>query len=374
PPTKLEYYTGQPLDLNGMVVTALFSGDKSVVIEEGYTIEGYDSTVAAYYRLEDGKIKHTTTEHHVDDLCRFYNDLLTRVEYLARIWIEHQTVLLPSVKEGRFPYSSVRTGQDIMLKECYRDIRAGKRLFIQAPTGTGKTVSSLYPAVRALGEGYCDKIFYLTAKASTRSEAFRAAADIYRAGSHLRTVVLGARERLCQNDAAKRDPAGISGHCNPSDCPYAKAFYTKLGTALCELLAEKKGYSISCVEQQALKYGICPYEFQLELSEFCDTIICDYNYVFDPQVYLRRYFDPALRGKNQYVFLIDEAHNLGDRACDMYSASLQNTAIESCMAILPDSEEKPKKSLQSLAITLYGMRRLCEDTVQKDEEGIPHGY
>jgi Rad3-related DNA helicase len=331
-------------------------------------------TRLTYYRIEDGKIKHTTTEHCFADLERFYRELLSRVEYRARILIERQTVLLPSVDSGRFPYSSVRTGQDIMLKECYRDIRAGKRLFIQAPTGTGKTVSSLYPAVRALGEGYCDKIFYLTAKASTRSEAFRAAADIYRAGSHTRTIVLASRERLCQNDAAKRDPAGISRHCNPQDCPYAKGFYSKLGGAMYELLTEKKGYSISCTEQQAIRYGICPYEFQLELSELCDTVICDYNYVFDPQVYLRRYFDEAICKKERYVFLIDEAHNLGDRACDMYSSTLQNTQIEACMRLLPESEEVLVKALQGLAVNLFGLRRLCEENEQKDESGIAHGY
>ena len=331
-------------------------------------------TRLTYYRLEDEKLKHTTATHNFEDLKRFYFDLLARIEYRAQILIERENVLLPSVHSGRFPYSNVRNGQDIMLKECYRDIKAGKRLFIQAPTGTGKTVSSLYPAVRALGEGYCDKIFYLTAKASTRSEAFRAAADIFKAGTHLRTVVLGARERLCKNEMAKRDPVGISRHCNPKDCPLAVGFYDKLGAALCELLANQKGYSISSVESIAEKYGICPYEFQLELSEFCDTIICDYNYVFDPQIYLRRYFDEENLKKQRYVFLVDEAHNLGDRACDMHSVVLVNTQIERVLAVLPESEESLCKALKRVEVTMNGMRRLCEDNTRQDEAGVPHGY
>lgn len=331
-------------------------------------------TRLTYYRLEDGKTKHAITEHRREELEAFYLDLLSRVEYRARILIERETVLLPSAHSGHFPYSSVRTGQDIMLKECYRDIRAGKRLFIQAPTGTGKTVSSLYPAMRALGEGHCDKIFYLTAKASTRSEAFRAAADIFRAGTHLRTIVLGARERLCQNEAAKRDPVGISRHCNPQDCPYAKGFYSKLGQAMCHLLADKKGYTISCVEEYAVSCGICPYEFQLELSELCDAVICDYNYAFDPQIYLRRYFDESVAGREKYVFLIDEAHNLGDRACDMYSATLESRALVAAASLIPEAEEKLHKPLKKLAVTLNGMRRLCEENAVRDEEGVVHSY
>ena len=331
-------------------------------------------TRLTYYRREDEKIKHTTSTHTFEELEGFYFDLLSRVEYRAQILVERENILLPSVQSGRFPYSNVRNGQDIMLRECYRDIRAGKRLFIQAPTGTGKTVSSLYPAIRALGEGYCDKIFYLTAKASTRREAYRASADIYKAGSHLRTIVIGARERMCQNEMAKRDAVGISRHCNAKDCPYAVGFYDKLGAALCELLSEKKGYSISAVEETAKKYGICPYEFQLELSEFCDTVICDYNYAFDPQIYLRRYFEDEAVEKNRYVFLVDEAHNLGDRACDMYSVVLQNTQIETCFAILPESEEKLRDALRRVEVTMHGMRRLCEENTTKDENGIPHGY
>ncbi len=331
-------------------------------------------TRLTYYRLEDGKLKHSIQTHSFEELKRFYFDLLSRIEYRANILIERENALLPSVHSGRFPYSFVRNGQDIMLKECYRDIRAGKRLFIQAPTGTGKTVSSLYPAMRALGEGHCDKIFYLTAKASTRREAYRAAADIFKAGTHLRTMVLGAREQLCKNDAAKRDPVGISRHCNPQDCPLAVGFYDKLGAALCELLSTQKGYSISAVEAVAKKYGICPYEFQLELAEFCDTVICDYNYVFDPQIYLRRFFEESAVAQNRYVFLIDEAHNLGDRACDMYSVVLQNSQIESVLSILPEAEEKLRKALKRVEVTMHGMIRLCEENTTCDESGVPHGY
>ncbi len=331
-------------------------------------------TRLTYYRTDDGKTRYLKNSFSADELREFYESLLARIEYRARILIEHQTVLLPSVASGRFPYASVREGQDILLKECYRDIRAGKRLFAEAPTGTGKTLSTLYPAVRALGEGHIDKIFYLTAKASTRKEAYHAAAQIFRAGSHLRAIVLTAREHCCKNDGAKADPAGISRHCNPYDCPYAKGFYDRSAAAVCDALSNLHGFPRTAITELAEKHHICPYEFQLELSEFCDIVICDYNYAFDPQVYLRRYFEPAAVDENRYAFLIDEAHNLGDRTCAMYSSTLKNELLNELWQLLPPEEETLHLALERLTLPMLGFRRLCRDTLETDAEGIERGY
>ena len=331
-------------------------------------------TRLTYYRLDDEKTKYMTTEHTLDELSRFYQGLLERVYYRAQILIEHDTVLVPSAKKSRFPYPSVREGQDIMLKECYRDIRAGKRLFIEAPTGTGKTLSSLFPAVQALGKGYIDKIFYLTAKASTRREAYHAAGQIFDGGAHLRTIVLHAREQLCKNESARKDPVGISGHCNPLDCPYAKGFFDRCGSAVCSALERQYGFDRKFIEEISERYHICPYEFQLELSLFCDILICDYNYAFDPQVYLRRYFEPEAVAANRYVFLIDEAHNLGDRACAMYSATLSSQALVDLWSKIPEHGEELKKRLEKLAVSMHGFRRLCSDTIAKDDAGVERGY
>ena len=332
------------------------------------------STRLTYYRLDDGKTKYLTTAHSAESLRTFYLDLLSRVEYRARILIERETVLRPSVGSARFPYPSVREGQDIMIRECYRDIRAGKRLVVEAPTGTGKTLSALYPAVRALGEGRCDKIFYLTAKATTRREAYRASSQLFAHGSHLRTVVLTAREQICQNEQAKRDPAGVSHHCNPLDCPYAKGFYDRCGAAVCKALPTQYGFARRSILEIADQFHICPYEFQLELSLYCDIVICDYNYVFDPVVYLRRYFEPEQVAQNRYVFLIDEAHNLADRATDMYSAELKLSQTAELWRTLPETEETLRGSLEKLNITLQGLHRLCRDTLQKDATGVERGY
>lgn len=331
-------------------------------------------TRLTYYRLEDGKTKYLTETHSLEDLQRFYFDLLSRVEYRARILIERQTLLIPSAASAHFPYASVREGQDILIRECYRDIKAGKRLFAEAPTGTGKTLSTLYPAVRALGEGYVDKIFYLTAKATVRREAYRAAGQLFEAGAHLRTVVLTSREQLCQNEAAKRDQLGITRHCNPLDCPYAKGFFDRAPNAVCRALEVQSGFDRAAILRFATEAHICPYELQLELSEFCDTVICDYNYAFDPQIYLRRYFSPEIVDRERYVFLVDEAHNLFDRACDMYSATLESASIDALLAALPEDEESLRKPMEALSVTMHGFYRLCRDSLQKDSEGRESGF
>jgi Rad3-related DNA helicase len=179
---------------------------------------------------------------------------------------------------------------------------------------------------------------------------------------------------MCRCDAAKLDPAGISRHCNPLDCPYAKGFYDRSGNAVCDALSAQSGFTRTSILEIAERYHICPYEFQLELSLFCDIVVCDYNYVFDPHVYLRRYFDPEPQAENRYAFLIDEAHNLGDRACDMYSATLENAVVTELWKKLPETEKNLRDRLEKLAITLHALRRICRDTLQKGSDGIERGY
>ena len=331
-------------------------------------------------RRDDGRSDFREEACSREELEAFCFSLLERILYRVSITEERYRVLLPSVGTGRFPYASVREAQDIMLKECYRDLKLGKRLFVQAPTGTGKTISALYPAVRVLGEGHADRIFYLTAKNSTAREAYRAAGDIFRAGSHLRTLMMTSREQLCVNRAARTDPAGISRHCNPEECPRAKGFYDRCGQAVCDLLARQSGYPRKEISETADRFGICPYEFQLELSEFCDVIICDYNYVFDPAVYLRRYFEENAPLAGRFLFLIDEAHNLADRACAMYSAEWNSEPIrESLSALAAANGEEPSakdagNALSALLNAVPPLRELCRETSFRDGDGIEHGF
>lgn len=268
----------------------------------------------------------------------------------------------PRALELAFPYPEVREGQEEFMRECYRDIVHGKRLFIQAPTGIGKTISTMYPAVRALGKGKFDKIFYLTAKASTRREAMSAAKRLFDAGAPLRTVVLAAKEQMCP--AEQYSPRKCK-----HDCPRSLS-HTKIMQAISELLTCQNGYTPTLIRNIADKYGVCPYELSLDLSEFCNIIICDYNYVYNPAVKLRRYFE---ENNGKYVLLVDEAHNLTDRARDMYSASLQSESFVMLASMLPENDPLAGK-LSNCLDTFKKISRYCRDTMQKGEDGVERGY
>ncbi len=329
-------------------------------------------------RVEDGESKSFDTLFSAADLSKYCLNLLSKIEYRAELLEERALLRLPTMKAVKFPYPNVRPAQEMMLQECYRDIKRGKRLFLQAPTGVGKTISALFPAVRAMGEGHCDRVFYLTAKTAAAREAYRACGDLFGAGANLRTVHLSAREHLCVNSAAKNDPAGISRHCNPEKCPRLRGFYEKCANAVCGLLRSQNGYPRKTILEAANRAGICPYEFQLELSEFCDVIICDYNYAFDPMVYLRRYFEEDARLSGKFVFLIDEAHNLASRAADMYSVVLSAAQGEELLKILaethPAEPAKEREKLKTYVATLRKFKSLCRDTLSKNEAGEEQGY
>ncbi len=320
---------------------------------------------------DNGKIKYHNYEYKTDDLRLFYMGLIWKISR-AGAFIKHRAeVLLPQAEAAPFPYGELREGQEIMIKECYSAIKRGTRLFVQAPTGTGKTISSLYPAVRALGAGYVDKIFYLTAKSSTRREAYSAAGKLFEAGAHLRTVVITAKEQVCLCSAKG---LGVSGNlCNPKDCEFAEGYYNRAQNAVFELLSRQNGFTRQIIKEVALKYRVCPYELSLDLSEYCDIIICDYNYVFDPSVYFRRYFsENGAQGK--YAFLLDEAHNLADRARDMYSAVLKKSDFEKIYAKTDMSDDTINRHFEKMIMTFRALRRLCKDSIIKTETGEERGF
>lgn len=286
---------------------------------------------------------------------------------IAAMLAERGETVLPLAADIKFPYTGMRRGQRLMMNECYGAMRDGARLFIQAPTGIGKTISALYPAVRYLGTGKCDKIFYLTAKSSTQREAYRAAGLLFDAGAQLRTVIISAKEQVC----LCREHM-TSGMCDARSCPFSVSpEYIQL-QAVSELMTRRNGYDQKCIMSAALKYKICPHELSLTLAQFCEIIIADYNYVFDPLVRLKRFFETPNTGK--YVFLIDEAHNLADRAREMFSAELCNTDFillqRQTADILPELNDEINAALSELG----RLRELCGDDMIKDEHGKEHGF
>ncbi|MBQ8358065.1 MAG: ATP-dependent DNA helicase [Clostridia bacterium] len=322
---------------------------------------------------ESGEIRDTCSIATAEELYAFYCSLLERIEPFAREELTRREERIPSVQAVGFPYPHPREGQIELAEGCFRAIRKGKRFFAQAPTGIGKTMSGLYPAVKAVGEGLCDRIFYLTAKASTRREAFAAAGKLFAAGADLRTVVLHAKEQMCLRTGGCRE-GGVS-RCNPADCPFAKGYYDRVNGALFALLGARHGFTRGLITEAGNQYRVCPYELSLDLSEFCEIIICDYNYAFDPAVYLRRYFDPEEGERGEYVFLVDEAHNLPDRARDMYSMRLEAGPFEAVYArVDPAADPALEEALGGFLIAMRRLGRLCTENRQKNEDGSENGY
>ena len=323
---------------------------------------------------DDDRIREQTEYASREQLRQEFYTLLARIERWAVLLYRHTAEELPRLAKCPFPYTDMRLGQERMVRATHRAIKNGRRLFVQAPTGIGKTMSTLYPALRARGEGLCDRIFYLTAKASTAKEALAACERLCASGAPLRAVVLSAREQACTNPLAAGDGRALSSHCNGIECSGAAGYYDRAEEAIHELLTTGRCYDRSIIGQVALRHSVCPYELSLDLSEHCDIIIADYNYVFNPMVYLRRYFgaDAHCAGKN--VFLIDEAHNLADRARDMYSAQLKRRDFERLYAKVDPRDRLLRGALETVIRAMLELRRLCRENLETDSAGNDAGF
>ncbi len=324
-----------------------------------------------FFDTERGEIDTVPEIADADSMQKVYTALLEKLLWRAHILRDRATVRIPSAASAVFPYKSLRDSQSEMIKECYRDIRHGSRLFCQAPTGIGKTVSTLYPSVKSIGEGYADKIFYLTSKQSIRREAMSAMEKMNKAGVGLRTCVISSRESMCANHAAKLRGGRLSSSCVPELCPYAKGYYDRVSYALADIISSGDAYDSKKIRETAERYKVCPYELSLDLSELCDVVICDYNYVFSPTVYLKRYFDGD-RGE-RYIFLVDEAHNLPDRAREMYSSRLEKNDFE---ALVGGLEENDPLATPTLAVisAFDRLGRACDDNTRYSDDGSKVGY
>ena len=327
-----------------------------------------------YLNPESGRERHFDRRITAEEGKIAYQALLASVETWAVLERIRATQVLPSLKHAVFPYSAVRDGQQELMTEAYETIRRHRRLFAQAPTGTGKTISVLYPAVRALGAGLCDKIFYLTAKSSTGREAYHAVGKLFEAGAKLRVVMLGAKEQVCLCEKAKAAKGQGRNFCNPEDCEYARGYYDRVGSAILSLLSRQNGYGLSVLSETAQAFCVCPYELSLDLSEFCDVVVCDYNYLFSPSVYLRRYFSPSAVPGN-YLFLIDEAHNLPSRARNMYSCEISAGELRRGMERMdPADDARLFDAFDQYLTALTALRRLCRDTLVREEDGSESGF
>lgn len=277
-----------------------------------------------YCNIETEEIRRFREERTFQDLTQWFQGLIHEYMKWSRYLYHHGMRRQECLKELPFPYP-YREGQKELAVDVYRSIARKRNLFIQAPTGVGKTLSTIYPSLKAMGEGHGEKLFYLTARTVTRSVAEEAFAILRREGGlYFNTVTITAKEKLCILERPD---------CNPQSCPRARGHYDRVNDGVYEILGAVDGITREAVLEYARRHQVCPFEFCLDISNWVDGIICDYNYVFDPNVRLKRYFSEGEPGHG-YLFLVDEAHNLVPRARQMYSASLVKEDVLAVSRIL----------------------------------------
>ena len=319
---------------------------------------------AYIYALQNGldqiSVQLTYCDLDTEEICRFeeafsffwlerwFQDMMEAYRKWTDFQFAWRKIRQTSIQTLEFPFP-YREGQYKLVGDVYRTIHRKKILFIQAPTGTGKTISTLFPAIRAVGENLGDKIFYLTAKTITRTVA-KDTCDLLKAkGYRGKVIVLTAKEKMCPCEEMD---------CNPSNCLRAKGHYDRVNDAVYDLITTEEDFTRERMLAQAEKYQVCPFEMSLDASLYADIIICDYNYVFDPNVYLKRFFSEEEKG--DYIFLVDEAHNLVERGREMYSAVLVKEEILTVKKLVRGKDRKLEAALEKCNRQMLEWKRECE--------------
>ena len=301
-----------------------------------------------YCNLDTEEIKYFTYDYTFEELEEWFSNLV--VEYKKWTDFVHRWKLIrqDSIKKLSFPFM-YREGQRELVTQVYQTIYHKKKLFIEAPTGVGKTISTVFPALKAIGENRADKMFYLTAKTITRTVADDTLELLREGGLRCKSVIITAKEKICFCEKTE---------CNPLACPYAKGHFDRINDALFELISNEDRFSREVVEEYAKKHMVCPFEMSLDLSLFSDAVICDYNYLFDPHVYLKRFFSAGL--SKEYLFLIDEAHNLVERGREMYSAQVVKEDFLDLKKMIKGIDGILEKRLEKCNKIMLSYKRECE--------------
>ena len=335
----------------GMVYGAIYSAQQSLPEMD---------VQLTYYQIDTNQIIRFVRHFSRQELEQFLHKLLCQYAPWAQRQLHWAAARTQSLAALQFPFAQYRPGQRALAGEVYRACRTGKdaghkggtRLFCQAPTGIGKTMSALFPALKAMAEGSGEKLFYLTARNTTQAAAEDALARLHAAQPSLalRSVTLTAKEKVCLHPDAEGHPA-----CLPELCPYANGYYDRIKDALTALLDGPGSFSRAALAGTAEQFSVCPFELGLDLSEWCDVIVGDYNYLFDPVVHLRRFFDTP----GDWLFLIDEAHNLPDRARAMYSACFAKSSLTDAKRALGKGKSALKTALTRADKALLEARKAC---------------
>ena len=308
-----------------------------------------------YAHFESNEIKRLRQRFTRDELMQFLHDtvkLYKKWLFFKRDWKLKRDSSLDTLE---FPFDNYRAGQRPLAVSIYNTIKDGGVLYAEAPTGTGKTMSTLFPSIKSMSQGFVDRIFYLSAKTITKVVAEEAIELLYSSSAgkmRLKALTLTAKEKICLNEKVT---------CYPEKCPYALSYFDKSLDALWDIIVNERTFNKDIIIKYAEKHKVCPYEFSLDCALFSDVIICDYNYAFDPRVYLRRFFEFPTEN---YVFLVDEAHNLVDRARTMYSAEIHKDKFFDVKKKLQKNDKSISKALDGINKMFLNVRKKC------DEKGI----
>lgn len=320
-----------------------------------------------YCNIESEDIRYFYEDFSFPQLEQWFSTLIGDYRKWADYTWEWKKIRQSSVEQLEFPFS-YREGQKDLVSYVYQTIYHQKKLFLEAPTGVGKTISTIFPSIKAMGRGMGERLFYLTAKTITRTVADDTIELLREKGLRFKSVILTAKEKICFMEQTE---------CNPENCPYAKGHYDRINNAIYDMLTNEDRFNREKIEEYAIKYQVCPFEFCLDMSLFADGIIGDYNYLFDPHVYLRRFFGDG--SDHNYLFLIDEAHNLLERGREMYSASLIKENFlelkrEIQQTIMSEMEEKSRKKGISGQMTLEMTLEMTQESPEeKKQRGIRGG-
>ncbi len=332
-----------------------------------YALQNNLETIDAqltYYQLETGVIKEIRESFSLQELTQFFDHLVTRYLRWAETLHNWRLERDQSLKDLTFPFENYRPGQKRMALDIYYTIKHQDQLIVEAPTGIGKTMAAIFPAVKAMGDELTEKFFYLTAKTTGRTVAEKALRDLRGNGLKLKSLTLTAKDKVCFNPESA---------CNGEECEYAKGFYDRINEAV-EATFKEDALTRETIEKMALQFQVCPFEFSLEMALWVDGIICDYNYAFDPRVHLKRFFAEDNQEEG-YTFLVDEANNLVDRSREMFSAELLKKSLLDLRKGVKKDLPGMYKVLGTINTRMVKMRKQCQEADKPlAEEKIPEEF
>jgi len=306
-------------------------------------------TQLTYYQVDTAEIRKFEGQFTIIELESFFQDLIAGYLSWAQTLVKWERLRDESIRSLKFPFDNYRPGQREMAVGVYRTVKNGGQLLAQAATGIGKTMAGIFPAVKAMAEELNTKIFYLTARTTGKIAAEKALDELRKKQLKLKSLTITAKDKICFNSESA---------CIPEECEFARGYFDRINDALNDMF-HQDAFTRTAVESVARVHQVCPFEFTLELSYWADCIICDYNYAFDPRVFLRRFFQEK---NNNYTLLIDEAHNLVDRSREMYSAEIFKQPMLDMRRAIRNEIPRISKILGKINAWLVKERKKCEES------------